>query len=509
MDKTILLIMILSLVSKLIGFARDLTLSYYYGASSVSDAFIISMTVPSVIFSFVGAGISSGYIPIYSGIVKRYGHSQGCRFTNSLINLLFILATVVALIVLLFARPIVWLFASGFEGETLKMAVEFTRITVFSVYFTGLIYLFSSYLQMSGNYTVPALIGLPLNVVTIVAIILSSYSSKYLLPAGKVIATMIQAATAYIFMHRAGFRYKPELRIRDQQVREMIWLAFPVILGTSADQINILVDKTIASAISTGGISALEYAQRLILFVGDLFIYSVSTVLFPMISRLAAGNDIDGLKKAAIKAVNGINLLVLPVSVGSVVVARPIVWLLFGRGAFDEAAAAMTTDALMYYSIGMFATGIREVLVKVFFSLHDTKKPVLYSAVSMAINMILNLILSRFMGIGGLALASSISAMICTVLLMMSLRKKLSGFDIRIIYVSFFKTLHASLVMGLATLLVYLLMSHIGYFTLALFASITVGAVVYPIFLYLMNAADFKEYVLVLRYKFKGPVCRR
>ncbi len=509
MDKTILLIMILSLVSKLIGFARDVTLSYFYGANSVSDAFLISLTVPSVIFGFVGAGISSGYIPIYSEIVKRYGYKQGCRFTNSLINLLFILATVIAGVVLLLTRPIVLLFASGFEGETLNMAVEFTKITVFSVYFTGLIYLFNSYLQVSGNYTVPALIGLPLNIITIVAIILSFYLNKYLLPAGKVIAAMTQALIAYTFMHRAGFRYRPELHIRDQYVKKMIWLALPVILGTSADQINILVDKTIASAISTGGISALEYAQRLILFIGDLFIYSVSTVLFPRISRLAADNDIDGLKKTAIKAVNAINLLVIPVSIGSVVVAEPIVWLLFGRGAFDEAAAAMTTDAFMYYSIGMFATGTREVLAKVFFSLHDTKTPVINTTVSMLINIILNLILSRLMGIGGLALASSISAVICTILLLISLRKKLGGFDTKRIYEAFLKTLHASLIMGLTTLVVYVLMSHMGYSALALFVSITAGALVYPVFLHIMNVADFKEYMLALKYKIKGLVSRQ
>lgn len=138
-------------------------------------------------------------------------------------------------------------------------------------------------------------------------------------------------------------------------------------IGVSVNQINVLVDRTLASSIAVGGISALNYASRLNGFVQGMFVTTISSVMYPMISKMAAQNNMNGLKKSVSEAINIISLLVIPATVGAMVFAEPVVKLLFGRGAFDPQAISMTSDALFFYSMGMIGFGLREVLSSAFF----------------------------------------------------------------------------------------------------------------------------------------------
>ena len=140
--------MIVTILSKILGFGREMVLSYVYGASAISDAYLISQTIPAVIFSFVSVGIATGYIPLYSRILSEHGKIEANRYTNNLINALLLLASAIVFIVLLFTQPIVKTFASGFTGETFQLAVSFTRISVFGVYFSAITIIFASFLQI-------------------------------------------------------------------------------------------------------------------------------------------------------------------------------------------------------------------------------------------------------------------------------------------------------------------------------------------------------------------------
>lgn len=219
MKKTAILVMLITIISKVFGFARDLTLSYFYGTSSISDAFLISLTIPSVIFGFIGAGISAGYIPMYSKIEKDYGEKEGNRYTNNLINILIIISTIIIIFGLSFTEPIVKLFASGFKGERLELAVKFTKISLFGIYFTGLLSIFSGFLQLKGNYAIPALIGFPMNFVLILSILLSSKTNILVLAIGIVIATASQLILLIPFIHKEGYRYKFVIDIKDKHIK--------------------------------------------------------------------------------------------------------------------------------------------------------------------------------------------------------------------------------------------------------------------------------------------------
>ena len=167
MKKTALLVMIITILSKILGFGREIILSYVYGASAVTDAYLISQTIPSVIFSFISVGIATGFIPFYSRILNEQGQLKANKYTNNLSSALLLLSSIIVVIVLLFTQPIVKIFASGFSGETLELAVGFTRISVFGVYFTALLNIFAGYLRIHDNYIIPALVGLPMNLLII------------------------------------------------------------------------------------------------------------------------------------------------------------------------------------------------------------------------------------------------------------------------------------------------------------------------------------------------------
>lgn len=494
MKKTVILLMVLTIISKLIGFFRDITLAYYYGAAGISDAYIISITIPSLIFGVVATGIATGYIPMFSRIQENKGDKQAINYTNNLINTLVVFSTFIIIVGLIFTEFLVRIFASGFEGEIFQLAVIFTRITLVGIYFSLLNRILSSYLNLKKYFAIPNIIGIPMSLIVILSIVLSNYfHAIWLLAAGYLVALIIQFFILFYFAYRKKFYYQLTLNVKDEHIRKMFILAVPIILGSSVHQINKLIDRTLASRIAEGGISALNYAHTLNGFVLGVFVISISTVMYPTISRMASKENMLGFKHSLSQSILGVNLLVIPATVGILIFSEPIVTLLFGRGAFDNRAVTMTSQAFFFYSIGMLGSGLRMILSRAFYALQDTKTPMINAALAMGLNIILNIILARFLGLAGLALATSLSAIFCTTLLFYSLRKKIGKLGIKKIINSLFKIIIASLLMGLCAKLVYQTLLTIFSFQIALIITIFIATVIYFIFVYFLKVAEVED----------------
>ncbi len=506
MKKAAFLIMIITITSKILGFGRELVQSYVYGASAITDVYLISQTIPTQIFAFINAGIATSFIPIYSRILKQQGKLNADRYTNNLINLLLLLATATVVIVLLFTGPVVKIFAKGFTGETLDLAVSFTRISVFAVYFSALLSISGGYLRLHRNYTLPSLAGLFFNLIIIPSLILSAKTSIYVLIIGSVIASGVQLLAQMPAIYKLGYRYKHILNLKDKHVRMMIIFALPLMLSRSVDRINVLVDRTLASAIAVGGISALNYATRIGGFVQGLFVDSITTVIYPNISKMVAEDNIKGLKRVISEAIGIINLIVIPATVGAMLFSREIVSLLFGRGAFTPEAIQMTGIALFYYSIGMIPKGLRSVASRSFYAHQDTKTPVINATVGVVINIILNIILSRYMGLGGLALATSISAIVTALLMFITLRKKIGPFGLSEIVRSFIKITIASAAMGLVAFSCFKFPGK--YFTqdLALTIAVIIGMLTYGVIIYFMKIPEADNTLKIIKNKVRGII---
>lgn len=504
MKRQALQVMIATILSKLLGFVREVALSYAYGASATTDAYLISQTIPVVVFSFISAGVATAFIPNYSGILNKNGRNQADRYTSNLCNALLLVASVLVALIFLFTRPIVKVFASGFSGEMLLLTIKLTRVSVFGIYFTGIIGVFTAYLRLHGNFIVPALISLPMNLVIISSVFVSSKTNIYVLAAGGVIAAASQLIVCILFSRLAGYQHKPIMDIKDEHLKAMVLMALPVIAGTAVSEVNVLIDRTLASGIALGGISSLNYANRLTNFVRGLFVVSVTTVLYPLISRMAAEGKMVRLKGYLAEAISMVSIMVVPAAVGAMIFCREVVVLVFGRGAFTHEAIEMTSKALFYYSIGMIGFGLIEVLTRAFYSLRDTKTPVRCTVVVVLANIVPNILLSRVMGIPGLALATSISGILGALVMSIYLRRRIGSFGLRTISLSFFKICIASLVMGLLARGSLTIANQVLHRNVALLVAIAVGALTYGLLIFNMRIPEVDRTWVAVKQRLVG-----
>lgn len=503
MKKMAFWVMVATIFSKILGFSREMVLSYVYGASDITDAYLISQTIPTMIFTFLSAGMGTSFISMYSRIVVDQGRLEAQRYTNNLINVLLLLASLTTGVVMFFTRPVVKLFASGFSGETLALAITFTRISVVGVYFTAVLNIFSAFLRLHNNYIIPALIGIPMNLVTIAALFVSSRTNVYVLVAGSVVATAAQLFLLVPFVRKKGFRYQPILDLKDRYIKKMVLIILPIMIGRSVSRINLLVDRTIASSLAVGGISALNYASRLDGFIQGLFVTSLTTVLYPTIAKMAAEKDMKGLKASISEAITIVGLLVIPATIGAMLFSEQVVRLLFGRGAFTAEAIAMTSNALLFYSLGMIASGLRDILARAFYAFQDTKTPMINGTIAVVINIALNIILSRYLGIGGLALATSIAGMVSALLMFVTLRKKIGSFGLMEITKSFVKIGSASVVMGLITFCSFrFLKDHLSG-NLAFVMTVGIGALIYIVLIYFLKVPEVDKAFKIIQEKIR------
>jgi putative peptidoglycan lipid II flippase len=440
---------------------------------------------------------------MYSKIENEVDIKSADRFTNNIVNFAGIMCIILILWVVLYPYPIVKLVASGFEGEILMLAVDFTRISIFGIFFTCIIYILSAYLQLKNCFIIPAAMGVVLNSIIIVSIVISAkVNNVFILSLGTVIGMMFQMLFLLPAVIKNGYRYKFVLEKNDRYLKQMLYLSIPVILGISGNQINTIIDRTIASQIAIGGISALTYANRLNLFIQGIFVMSLSTVMYPEIAKLAASNDMDRLKRLLAESIGVINIFVVPATAGAMIFSEPIIRMLFSRGAFDSEAIKLTSSALFFYSIGMVSYGLREVLSRVFYSMQDTKTPMLNASLGILLNIVLIIILSKYLGIGGLALSTSIAAILTTILLFFSLKKKIGEFGTKQILITFFKISIASATMGILAKVLFDYLSTILSQNNSLIIAISLGAIIYFIIIYFMKIEDVDLIVNIIKRRF-------
>lgn len=509
-------LMMVTMISKVLGFIREIILGYVYGASIYSDIYITSFNIPNIIFSVIGIAITTTFIPLYYENNNSGGEKQSSKFVNNIFNICILIGIVISVFIFIFAEPIVKLFAVGFEGETLAIAIKFTRIMIFGGIFIGLSNIMQAILQINENFIITGLTGVPFNIIIIISIILGSTVDIILLPVGTMIAISSQFLFQLPFAYKKGYKYEPILNLKDKNVKKMLFLVAPVLIGVAVNQVNAVVDKTLASTLVEGSISSLNYANRLNGFVMGMFITSIATVIYPMLSRLSTDDSKEKFIYSVSRSINSVILLIIPISVGAIVLATPIVKLLFQRGAFDSRATSMTSIALVFYSIGMVGFGLRDILGKVFYALQDTKTPMVNGAISMGMNIILNLFFIKLMGHAGLAFATSLSALICILLLFNSLKKKIGYFGQDKIFKTTVKALLAAVIMGIITNLSYkFLISIIGIGIIAqvtsLFLVILIGAIVYGILLVMLKIEEMKLIVDMITKKLniQNKICFR
>lgn len=482
--KSTVVLMIATMLAKILGFVREQVLSYAYGLSMYTDVYITSMTIPTVVFAGIGVAISTTFIPIYCDIDSKHGDEEAIKFSNNMLMIVGMICLALAVLGGIFTEPLVKIFAVGFEGEKLKLAVEFTRIMIISIVAIGISNVTTAYLQLKNNFFIPGVATIPQNLIIIASMLMSMKYGVKIMVWGSLIGIICAAIFQIPFAYKAGFKFKPYINIKDKNIKKMIILVGPVFLGVSVNQINAIVDKTLATTLDQGLLTSLSYANRLNEFVLAMFIASIATVIYPILSKLSINDNKDEFKNSVSESMSIVILLMIPISIGAMVLSKPIVRLLFERGAFDEHATNVTSIALVMYSIGMTAFGLRNILDKVFYSLQDTKTPMKNGIITVILNIILNIILVNTLGHAGIALATSISGIVCIIIFCNSLKKKIGDFGQKNIIKTGMKSILAGIIMGIFTSLTFnkidsILSSSIVNQVISLGISVVVGVIVY------------------------------
>ncbi len=400
-----------TLISRLLGLGREITLAFFFGASSSMDAFRVAFNIPNLLRDFLGeGGLNAVFLPAFSNIDKRNGRKDALNYLGAFsFNLFWILIGLVSLGII-FSPQIVNLVAHGWVKNLPKflLTVKLTRVIFPFLLFISFSALFMSLLDYSGNFftagVAPAFFNLS---VIAISIILAKKVGITAAALGVVIGGFLQMAFQYPYLKKQRFHISWKVRIHPE-VLHSFKLMIPVFLGFAAVRINVTVNMFIASFMKSGSVSYLGYAFRLMQLPLGMFGVAISSVALPELSRLqATGTSLDVSIKESLKTVW---FLTIPASFLLFSVNLPVVQMLFQHGHFSLMDAVNTSRAFSYYIIGVpFLSGAK-LLQSIYYAKKDVKTPMIVSYIVMGINIVFAVILSRFMSFRGLAFATSISA---------------------------------------------------------------------------------------------------
>ncbi|MGV8155204.1 MAG: murein biosynthesis integral membrane protein MurJ [Alkaliphilus sp.] len=496
--KSVTIIMIFTLGSKFLGFLREVMIANKFGAGVETDAFFVALTVSALVLGVIATGINTTLIPILAEIAAKKGTKAKNEYLNNFVNVIVMILSISAVMGALFAPSLVRILAKGFSGAQFELAVELTRIALIMTAFIGAYTTLIAFLHNNEKFTIPAAIGFPMNAIYL--FFLFFLTSRFGIR-GLMIAAVLAVVSQLIFVlpsaFKSGFRYKFRINLGDVYLKKNAKLAIPVLLGVMVHQVNVIIDRTLASTLVAGSISALNFANRLNGLILGVFVVSITTVVFPMLSKSASENDFDTVRNVMKYGINLILLITIPVIVGILILSTPIVQLLFERGAFDATATQMTSVALVFYSLGLVGIGTSTLLQRVYFSMQDTKTPMYVGVVAVVINIVLNLILINYLAHGGLALATSIALSVSAILLILGLKKKMGYIGGKSIFDCFIKASISSVVMGVVVFFMYdfMITRFVGTTILNAFSlasSVAVGALVYFVICYLLNIKEVR-----------------
>lgn len=498
-----------TLVSRVLGYVRDLLQAYYLGTGDAADAFTIAFTIPNLFRRLTGEGaLTPAFVPTFAEL-RRERDARGLwAFGNAVFwDLALIMAAVTALGIV-FAPGLVKVVAYGFGDVAGKwgLTIFMTRVMFPYLFFITLAALASGILNSFGRFFVPASTPILFNIAVIAAVTGWAGDARepaLVFAAGVVIGGLLQLALQVPFLWREGMRFTFRPAFRDPMVRRVGRLMVPGIFGASVYQVNFALSRMIASGLDKGSTSALYYASRIEELTLGLFSIALAAALLPAFSEHVADGDMDRLKTTLGFSLKLTALVSLPAAAGLVALNVPIMRTLFERGHFDGTSTALSSACLLFFALGLPFVSAVKVVAPAFFSLKDTRTPVVIGLAVMAVNMVVSLLVMGRLRVGGLALSLSLSQALNFILLLAWLERKIGPVGTRRWAVPALKAAAAAGLMGLAVRLAWPLFGvDGGPFALraaALAGAILAGIVLYVGLIRLISPADLRSIAGLLK----------
>jgi putative peptidoglycan lipid II flippase len=454
-----------TITSRILGLAREQVMAYYFGAGDANDAFRVASRIPNLVRDLFAEGaMSAAFIPTFTRQLTQQGRERSWHLANSVINALLLVTGGVVVLGMIFAEPLVRLYAGEFADVPgkLELTIYLARIVFPFLTLVAVAAVFMGMLNSLGHFFVPALSPAMFNVAGILmSVTLIPFAPSLgvhpitIVAVATLVGGLGQLVIQWPPLRREGFQYRPVLDFKDEGLHRVLLLMGPGTLGMAATQINVFVNTVLATGEGTGAVSWLDFAFRLMYLPIGLFGVSIATAATPAISRMVAEKNFDRIRSTLANALGLMLLLNLPATIGLMVLAQPIVAVIFEHGEFTPADTLATAAALQLYAIGLIGYSVVRIISPTFYALGRSRIPVMVSAGSVIVNVVLNVMLVRRMGYQGLALGTSITAIVNAGLQLFLLRREIHSLNGTRIAASFARVVVASAIMGAATAVSY------------------------------------------------------
>lgn len=484
-------IMLISVLGKLIGFAREQVIASQFGATELTDAFVAAWTVPQMLVGLIAGAIGTAFLPVFMQYLGEHDQKQGLGLLGVTLRLTALLLVIVSGVTFVAAPWVTRLLVPDFDLEQQALTAAMLRIMLPGVLLSGLSTLCIFVLNSFKRFAWSALAPLMMNIGIILATLLLKDRLGIV---GLGWATLLGMVLQFCFLFwqvrktRVSFNVKASLR--HPGVKQVLVLALPIMLGTLFGQFHLVVDKGLASGLDAGSIAALNYAAKLAQLPVGIFVTALATAIYPTLAEYAGRGDKAGLATAAGSGVRLLSLVMLPAAVGLIVLRAPVVRLAFERGSFDAGATQMTATALAFYSLGLLGVANIQILCRAFYSLQDSLTPVKVNIGAALVNIALAIVLVKPLGHGGIALANSL-AMIGNMLCLVWLLRNKTGQSLGFL-VSIAKIAAASGIMGGVVYLLYPKLAGLGQIV-SLGLSVGVGVVVYLVLVAALGVEELSQ----------------
>jgi len=431
--KNISIMSIAVLLSRILGLIRDQVMAFFFGASYLNDAFNVAYNIPNLLRRLFGEGaLSAAFVPIYNEQGIKHGQKAQLSFALNMLSLLTFALSVLTMLGIAFAPLIVKALYPGLAPETSLIAIKLSRIVFPYLFFIGLSSTMIAILNSHDLFFMTGLSSALLNIGMIASMVLPyltwGYRGENLIiwsAWGVFVGGVLQTVVNLPYLRRLGYRFRFNLGIKSAEIKAM-WSRFlPSMIGIGIREINLVADTLMASFLPIGSITALGFGNRLMQLPLGVFAISAGTAILPIYSRNIAEKKYADISQNLHFTSVSLSCVILPVTLIISVLGRDFVHILFEHGSFDSKAALMTTQALVLYSLGLIFYSLNQTITPLFYANKDTKTPVKIAAYMVSVNIILNLVLMQFLQHRGLALSTSITAVVNYLILIKLLSHKI------------------------------------------------------------------------------------
>ncbi|MDI6725417.1 MAG: murein biosynthesis integral membrane protein MurJ [Smithellaceae bacterium] len=440
-------------LSRIFGFLRDMVVAAYFGAGMVTDAFFVSFRIPNLLRRLLAEGsLTVAFVPVFTDYLQNKSKRDALELANVVFTALSIVLVLVSLTGVLLSPVIVAIMAPGFIKEPAQydLAVFLTRLMFPYIFFISLVALCMGILNSLRHFAAPAFSPVLLNLAMIAATMLLKdlfTEPIYALAVGVMIGGALQLALQWPFLWRLGVKLRADFNFRHPGLKRIGLLMLPALFGGAVYQINILVGTILASLLPSGSVSYLYYADRLVELPLGVFGIAVGTAALPSFSRLVSRGEAEEFKETIAFSLRLILFVTIPASLALLVLGEPIISVLFQRGAFVLNDTLRTNEALIAYTLGLWAFSAIRIVVSAFHALQDMRTPMRAAVAALLVNVILSLILMFPLKHAGLALATSIASAVNVIMLYVILRRRIGVFLKRDFFRSCGKIMTSSLAM--------------------------------------------------------------